>query len=762
MATEYNLGTAKGVIEIEYKGDGARQAQEDLKGTSTTAQKSNDNLKKTSRGFGIAGLAIAGGFALAAKSAADFEQRMSAVAAVSGASQQELDALRQKSLQLGKDTAFSAAESAAAIEELVKAGLSVEDVLNGAADATVNLAAAGEVDMVTAATIASNAMNQFNLSAEDMVDVVDNIAGAANASAIDVGDFGMSLSQVGAVANLAGANFKDTATAIALMGNAGIKGSDAGTSLKTMLMNLQPSTKKQIDLFKELGIITKDGSNRFYDAQGNLKSLADVSGVLQGSLRGMTKAQKQAALEVMFGSDAIRAAAVLADNGSKGFDKMSKSMNKVSAADVAAKRMDNLKGSLEEMMGSLETLGITVGTLVLPPLRKLVDKLTEAMNWFLNLSPAVQKIIVAFLGAVGAILLIVATVIKITLAIRALNIALAGTRLAFITTWLAALGPIALVIAAIAAIGLALFILWKKSETFRDIVTAVWNAVKVAILAAVRWVVNFLAASLTFLRSLWASVWGTFGPLVKAVWAFIVAILRLYWTIIKGVVLLGIRAVKAVLSAIWGAIGEDVKKAWDTVVKIIGTAVSAIGDTVGKIMGVVTDALSGAATWLYDAGKAIIQGLIDGIVDMLGPVTDTIDRVTGAMGKFLPGSPVKEGPLKVLNRGKAGRQIVEMLVDGISDMQRPLEQTVNAVLAVPSLTADLDRLGLARNTSLATPERVSRSLRAGSGGRGASSSVRVLQGMLDITPRGKAYIRGTAEDVVEGNERFAASHGRMR
>jgi TP901 family phage tail tape measure protein len=339
--------------------------------------------------------------------AANFEQRLSAIKAVSGATEGQMGKLSDKALQLGKDTQFSAGESAQAMEELIKAGLSVGDVLNGAADATVNLAAAGEVSMPEAATIASNAMNQFGLSAKDMVGVADQIAGAANASAIDVSDFGQSLAQVGAVANLAGVDFKDTATAIAIMGNAGIKGSDAGTSLKSMLSRLQPTTKKQASLMKELGIVTKDGSNQFYDQAGNLKDLGKVSGVLQNSLKGMTKQQKQAALQTLFGSDAIRAAAVLSDKGAKGFDKMSAAMGKVKAADVAATKMDNFKGSIEQMKGSLETLGITMGSVLLPGLRKVVDALTEVINWVTNLRSGQQKAIVAGLALAAASLHIV-------------------------------------------------------------------------------------------------------------------------------------------------------------------------------------------------------------------------------------------------------------------------------------------------------------------------------------------------------------------
>lgn len=383
----YNLGTAHGIIQLDYKGQNAtKQAAADLGKVKDSGDKLHPVLKRLAVG---AGAALAGGFALAVKSAASFEKGLSGIQAVSGASAAEMEKIRAKALQLGADTAFSAQDAASAIEELVKAGIPIAGVMNGAADATVALAAAGGVDLPTAATIAANAMNQFGLSAEQMPKIADKIAGAANASAIDVNDFGMSMSQAGAVAHLAGLSFDDTALAITAMGNAGIKGSDAGTSLKTFLQNLQPSTKKQTALMKELGIVTADGGNKFFDASGKIKSMSDIAGVLGGALEGMSDKQKTATLETLFGSDAIRAAAVIAGEGSKGMDALATSIDKVKAADVAKTRMDNLAGSVEQLKGSAETALIAMGSAFTPFIRTIVDGLTGVINKISGLLPKI-------------------------------------------------------------------------------------------------------------------------------------------------------------------------------------------------------------------------------------------------------------------------------------------------------------------------------------------------------------------------------------
>lgn len=467
----YNLGRAIGQIILQYNGRGADDAQAGMRRT-------HGALGAVGTAGIAAGAAIAAGLGLAVKSAADFEKSLSGIKAVSGATTEQMEAVRAKALQLGKDTKFSAGEAALAIEELAKAGLTLPDIMNGAADATVALAAAGEIELPEAATIASNAMNAFGLAAKEMPKVADAIAGAANASAIDVSQFGLALQQVGAVAHLTGLSFEDTAIAIAQLGNAGIKGSDAGTSLKTMFQNLIPVTDKQIKLSKQMGLITKDGSNAFFDQTGKVKSLAGIQQVLQDATKGMTKEQKLANLSLLFGSDSIRAVAVLAEGGAAGYDKMAAAMGKVGAADVAKTRMDNFAGSIELLKGSLETLGITIGTIFLPYLRKIADGATALANSFLSLPDHVQKIIGIVIAAAGALLLIGGVILKLIPIVLLLGKIFIGA-LTFIT------GPVGLALVAIALLAVGIFLLYKRSEAFRDIVQAAWTRIKEVIAAAI-------------------------------------------------------------------------------------------------------------------------------------------------------------------------------------------------------------------------------------------------------------------------------------
>ena len=446
----YDLGSAVGKIVVDGSGasKGFNVAGAAASGFFKIIDNKVESIKKLGENLLKIGATTSAGLGVAINAAADFEVGLSAIEAVSGATAKEMDLISEAALRIGSETSFNATEAASAMEELVKAGISVEDTLNGAADATVSLAAAGEIALPQAAEIASAAMNNFNLNGKDMPRIADLIAGAANASAISVGEFGYSLQQSGAVANLAGMSFDDLAVAIALMGNAGIKGSDAGTSLKTMLSSLIPTTNKQINLFKELGIITKKQGNRFFDAKGNLKDFADVAEILNQSFgfskistekfneavrkgadpldlmrKAATKNGKQLKLqrlETAFGSDAIRAAAVMAKNGATGFNEMSKAMGKVKASDVAAKRLDNLKGSIEEFKGAMETASITIGMVFIPIVRKVVDFATKMVNTFNKLPEPVKKAIAIFVGLVAVISTLVGGIITLSMALAPL------------------------------------------------------------------------------------------------------------------------------------------------------------------------------------------------------------------------------------------------------------------------------------------------------------------------------------------------------
>ena len=583
----YNLGEARGkiVLETDFQGlkDGQKAIEDAQKNAEGAASSQKEAWGKVGTSATIAGASIVAAFGVGVAAASNFEFGLSAIQAVSGATAQEMDLISEAALRIGKDTAYSATEAASAMEELVKAGISVDDVLNGAADATVALAAAGGVDLPTAATIAANAMNQFNLTAEDMNSVVDKIAGAANASAIDVNDLGMAMSQVGAVANLAGLSFDDTALAIAAMGNAGIKGSDAGTSLKSMLMNLQPTTDKAAATMQQLGLMTEEGTNLFYDQEGQLKSLNEISALLADGLDGLSEAQKTAALEAIFGSDAIRAAAIVADTGAQGFTDLAAAMDKTSAAEVAATRMDNMKGSMDELMGTLETLWITIGQRLIPVIRDMVDQVSAAVGWFLSLDEGTQALIASIAGIAGGLLLALGIFIKITNAMMAAR-----------TTILTITGATGLLTAATNAQGAA------QGRSLAQMVAA-----RAAMIATTTAMVAQRAAMLVATAAQWA--WNaalTANPIGIIITAIAALVAGLIWFFTQTE--LGQQIVKNVTQFIqeaWANVSSFLTTVWEGIVSVATTVWTAVQDVVGAVV-----------TWFQTYVWPIIQFVIDMII----------------------------------------------------------------------------------------------------------------------------------------------------
>jgi TP901 family phage tail tape measure protein len=308
----------------------------------------------------------------AVRAGMEFEKTMSGVKAVLAPTGAEFEALGQKALQLGADTAFSASEAASAIEMLAKNGLKATDILGGAADATVYLAAATGTDLSNAANIATDAMADFGISASDMTTAINGISGVTVNSKFNIDDYRLALSQAGGVAGSVGVSFQDFNTTIAAISPLFASGSDAGTSLKTMLLRLIPASDKAEAKMRQLGIITETGANQFFTASGAMKDMDQIAGVLQGAFQGLSEQEKNAALATIFGTDAMRAAVGLANVGTAGFNELAAAIGKVDAKQQAAERMNNFAGALEEASGSLETLQIVIASKVLPFLTALV------------------------------------------------------------------------------------------------------------------------------------------------------------------------------------------------------------------------------------------------------------------------------------------------------------------------------------------------------------------------------------------------------
>lgn len=371
---------------------------------------------------------------MAYKSAGDFEQSLNVMQQVTGATAGDMAALQQQALDLGAQTSFSAGEAAAAMLELGKAGLSPLEIGDAIAG-TMDLAAAGNIDLANAATIAANAMNAFHLPASATADVANTLAAAANASSADISDLAMGMQMAGAVFASNGQSVEDLAAGLALLANNGIAGSDAGTSLKTMMMRLAAPTDDAAAVMSDLGI-------QVFNADGSMRGLADIVGSLEGATKGLTDQERSLALNTIFGADAIRSATILAGEGAAGFADMQKAVGKSgSAAAVAGARMKGLNGAIEYLKGSIDSLLITAVLPFLESKAEMIRRVADLITAFGQLPAPIRNTaisIISVLAAIGPVLLIGSKLIPMFSMLGAVLGALAS--------------PIGLLVAAVAAL----------------------------------------------------------------------------------------------------------------------------------------------------------------------------------------------------------------------------------------------------------------------------------------------------------------------
>lgn len=354
-------------------------------------EKSGSKTGIVTKGITAAGLAVAAFGVASIKMAADFDEQMSTVQANSGATTAQLGQLREAALQAGASTVYTASESAGAINDLAKAGMSVSDILSGGLTASLNLAAAGQMDVGNAAEYMSQALTMFHLSGKDATSTADALAAGADKAVGDVSDFGEALNNCGVMANSFGMNLQETVGVLGLFAQNGIVGAEAGTQLNSMLMKLANPASDAKSTMEELGISTHDASGKFV-------GMTDLAGQLHDKLGSLTDQQRQQAEATIFGSYAIKGAGIIMDAGKQGVEDWTKAVSDSGfAAQQASNKTNNLKGDLKMLESATQSAMTKIGEGAQGPLRKLTQGLTDLITDFGNLPAGVQQAIV--LGA---------------------------------------------------------------------------------------------------------------------------------------------------------------------------------------------------------------------------------------------------------------------------------------------------------------------------------------------------------------------------
>lgn len=306
--------------------------------------------------------------------AADFGVASRQIGVATDANKRQMHDLNDLAIQLGQDTIFSASEAQGAMLDLAKGGLNPAQIEAGALRDALTLAAAGNIDLETAAGDVVQTMGAFRLRASETDSAIAALAGAANASTADVGDMAIALSQAGTSAHGAGFSVQETTALLAALSNAGIQGSDAGTSLRTMFTRLVPQTEKAKNVMRDLGI-------EFTNADGSFKSATEVAGILQDRLGRLTAEERARAIQTLFGADSQRAANVLIEEGADGIAKYIRATSdQTQAQKLANAATSGARGSFEALKGTVETATLQFGRGLIPTVKEGADGLNDLIN----------------------------------------------------------------------------------------------------------------------------------------------------------------------------------------------------------------------------------------------------------------------------------------------------------------------------------------------------------------------------------------------
>jgi len=605
---------------------------------------------------GVTGpLALIGG--AAANAAGDFEAAMNVLGIAARSSGTAMGDLSKAAIQVGADTdlvGIDAMEAADAMTTFYKAGLDTTDIfgdlqgyisgttpLMGALRASIDLAAASDIDLAEASDAVAVAMATFGLSAEDAAGIADSFVGAADASIAEVSDLTEALKNIGPTMAQFGYSLGDTNTALALLSTRGISGAEAGTALKSMMVNLMRQTSDVQDTLADLNVT-------LYDENGALKPLPQIIDELGSAMSGLSEEQKNQTIQTLAGSYGMKAMATLLSEGKSGWDAMAQSIDSAaSAQEVAGVRTQGFNAAVEQLKGAIQTFMITVGTpLIQNVLTPLVQKLQGVIERLVELDPKFLNIGLVIAGVVAA----------------------AGPLLVALGAIVSAVGlllsPIGLVIAAIVALALAF------STNFlgiRDLVTEVWGKIYLAIQTAIDLILPYVQAFITTISTWWNEHWpaiqATFETVWNAIWTIVQTVVGLVtgfiWTEFGEIILwlqenwpLIQQTIETVLNAVWSVIQTVVgwiagfwnehqtailtvaQSVWNTIQTTIDTVIHVIMDIIKAVMQLITGDWEGAWQTIQDAA-ALIWGALQTIWrDAMNAIKAVVDEILPAIRDF--------------------------------------------------------------------------------------------------------------------------------
>ncbi len=650
--------------------------------------------------FMEAGRAAVGFVKDSIKVAGDFEAGMGRFAAVTGDSLNEsglsLKNFRDQFLQLGRDTQFSAAEAEEAAINLAKGGIDPLTISTSGLKGVLDLAAGAEIELGSASEIVAKQLGVWADTGVTGADVANLLAQAANASTVGVEDLALGLANVGGSAKVSGVSFKELTTTMAMIAPNFSSAADAGTSLKTFIARMIPTTKNQTAAMVELGLATSDGKSAFFDAQGQFVGMEAAAQMLQNATKDLSQEQKLQALQTIFGNDAIRAAAAIAEAGSAGFNEMAKSMAGAgSASEQAAKRQQGLNFAQEQLNGSMETLQIVLGSALIPLLTQFLNNVvTPGINAIMGFAQGffdasdkagfLRDAFNSLIPGAGSLITIIQSIIAFISGLVT-SLQTPSPEIDKLASVFNIAGQV--IDHVVRAIGAVVDVVFTEIAKFLDangadiqafiettwntilaIITGILQLIDATIVPILKAIAKFIKNNSADIQQFFENAWTFIKTIIDTVLTLILGIVRAALALLKGDTEGALNILKGMVERIWNniktiittavnqavtavkllfsALGVDLGNIFNNIVNTASTAFNNVKSAItGAIQSAYNDAINIAGSFV-NIGKNIIDSIVSGINQFAANVVSTlIGIVRGAIDaiKNLLGIPTDNG-----------------------------------------------------------------------------------------------------------------------
>lgn len=612
--------------------------------------------------------AIAGIGAVAVKTTADFDSSMSNVSAISGATGKDLEDLRNKAREMGSQTKFSASESADAMSYMAMAGWKTKDMIDGI-EGVMDLASASGEELASTSDILTDGLTAFGLAAKDAGRMADVMAAASSNANTNVSLLGESYKYCASAAGAMGYSLEDITESLGLMANAGVKGSQAGTSLKTAMINLAKPTKAMSKAMDKYGI-------SITNSDGSMKSWNEVVDNLRDSLGELTEAEETSAVATIFGKEATAGMLSVINAAPEDVEKLNKAINNSTGC---AKKMsdtmnNNLSGQLTILKSQMEELSIAFGEMLMPIIRKVVSAVQKFVDKLNGMSEGQRKVILVILAVVAAIGPLLIVIGKLVASVGIIMTRVPKIASVFSTVGAgvgATLGPILAIVAVVGVLVGAFVTLWNTNKDFRENIISTWNSIKEKFVSFAQGIterVNALGFNFSSFGEMVKAAWGKLceilapifealfhqiGVILSSALDFLTGIFDIFigiftgdwsqawegvkevfgsvWNLIKGTFKSWCMAFKGITSTILSWFGTSWSKVFTNVKKVVTKILTSIKNTISKIFNAIKSTISKVWNSIKNVTTKVWNGIKTTISNVLNKVKSTVSKVVNSI-----------------------------------------------------------------------------------------------------------------------------------